>query len=68
MMRSWPIAKPAMVEMTTATGTTPSTMRTLDRSRAGMCATLNASTKLPHCGSDGHSIPQGIVPEGSSAA
>ena len=24
-----------------------------------MCATLNASTKLPHCGSDGHSSPSG---------
>ena len=32
-----------------------------------MFATLNASTKLPHCGSAGHSSPPGTVPDGCSA-
>ena len=39
-------------------------MVTLDQSRAGICATLKASTKLPHCGSDGHSIPSGVESDG----
>ena len=32
-----------------------------------MFATLNASTKFPHCGSAGHSSPLGRVPDGWSA-
>ena len=53
-MRSEPIAKPAIVEMTSEIGTTASTMNTLDPRSALMFATLNASTKLPHCGSGGN--------------
>ena len=47
-MRSNPIANPAIVEMTRDTGTTASTMKTLEARRALMLATLKASTKLPH--------------------
>ena len=63
-MRRWPMANPAIVEMTTANGTTPRTIRTLDHSNAGIWATLNASTKLFHCGFDGHSIPSGVESDG----
>ncbi len=66
-MRRSPIANPAMVEMTRDTGTTASTMNTLDARSAVMFATLNASTKFPHCGSAGHSSPLGSVPDGWSA-
>ena len=66
-MRRWPIAKPAIVAMKTDTGTTPSTMSTLDVSSALMCAWLKASTKLPHCGSAGHDRPGGTLPDGWSA-
>ncbi len=55
-----PIAKPAIVAITTDTGTTPTTMKVLDTSRAGMLATLNAVTKLPHWGLDGQSMPSGV--------
>ena len=61
------MAKPAIVEMISDTGTTASTMKVLDASSAGMSATLNASRKLPHCGSAGHSSPLGTVPDGCSA-
>ena len=56
------MANPAIVEMTSDTGTTASTMNMLDTSSAVMFATLNASTKLPHCGSAGHSRPLGTSP------
>ena len=61
------MANPAIVEITRATGTTARTMYVLDARSAGICATLNASTKLPHCGSAGHSSPLGTVPDGCSA-
>ena len=66
-MRRRPMANPAIVEMTRDTGTTASTMNVLDARSAVMFATLNASTKLPHCGSAGHSSPLGTVPDGCSA-
>ena len=66
-MRRRPIANPAMVEMTRAIGTTASTMNTLDARSAVMFATLNASTKLPHCGSAGQPSPLGTLPDGCSA-
>ena len=58
-MRRWPMAKPAIVAMTTATGTTPSTMSTLEVSSAPMCASSKASRKLPHCGVVGPGEPCG---------
>ena len=42
-------------------------MNTLDVSSALMFATLNASMKLPHCGSAGHDRPLGTAPDGWSA-
>ena len=53
--------------MTSEIGTTASTMNTLDASSALMFATLNASTKLPHCGSAGQDSPTGTLPDGWSA-
>ena len=50
-----------------ATGTTPSTIVTLETSSAPMLAWLKALTKLPHCGSAGHSMPSGIDPDGCRA-
>ncbi len=61
------MANPAMVAMMTEMGTTPSTMSTLETSRAPMCASSNASRKLPHWGSDGHSRPGGTEFDGWSA-
>ena len=61
--RRWPMAKPAIVAMTTETGTTPSTMSTLERAARPCCACSKASTKLPHCGSAGQASPWGTVPE-----
>jgi hypothetical protein len=57
-----------MVAMSTEMGTTPATMSRLERSSADMLATVNASTKLPHCGSLGQARPVGTVPRGCSAA
>jgi hypothetical protein len=51
-----------MVEMTRDTGTTASTMNTLDARSAVMFATLNAFDEVPHCGSAGHSSPFGRSP------
>jgi hypothetical protein len=50
--------------MSRAIGTTASTMNTLDPSSALMFATLKASRKLPHWGSDGSDSPTGTLPEG----
>ena len=61
-MRRCPMAKPAMVAKTTETGTTPSTMSTLEVRRAPMCAWSKASRKLPHCGSAGQAMPEGHRP------
>ncbi len=61
------MANPAIVEMSSDTGTTPRTMNVLDAMSLGICAVLNATTKLPHCGSAGHSSPRGTVPDGCSA-
>ena len=61
------MANPAIVEIRSDTGTTATTMNTLDASSAPMFATRNASTKLPHWGSAGHSRPRGTEPEGWSA-
>jgi hypothetical protein len=63
-IRRRPIAKPAIVEMTSEIGTTARTMKTLDPRSAPMFATLNASTKLPHCGSAGQDSPAGTLPDG----
>ena len=63
-MRRCPIAKPAIVEMSRAIGTTPSTIVALDTSSVPMLAWLNAFTKLSHRGSAGHSMPSGIEPDG----
>ena len=61
------MANPAIVEIISATGTTASTMKLLEPSRAVMFATLKASMKLPHWGSAGQSSPLGTVPDGCSA-
>jgi hypothetical protein len=61
------MANPAIVEISSAMGTTATTINVLEASNAVMFATLNASTKLPHCGSAGHSSPLGTVPDGCSA-
>ena len=61
------MANPAMVAISRATGTTITTMRLLDLSNVVMLATSNASAKLPHCGSLGHSKPVGSDPDGCSA-
>ena len=45
-------------------GTTPSTIVALDTSSVPMLAWLKALTKLPHCGSAGHSMPSGMEPDG----
>ncbi len=66
-MRSRPMPKPAIVEMTSETGTTATTMNRLEASRAVMFATRNASKKLPHCGSDGQDSPTGALPDGCNA-
>ena len=66
-IRSEPIAKPAIVEITSAIGTTASTMNTLDARSALMFATLNASRKFPHWGSAGNDRPTGTLPDGYSA-
>ena len=58
-IRSWPKAKPARVPMTRRSGTTPSTMRTLDTSSRPMSAETKARAKLPHCGSSGQAMPGG---------
>jgi hypothetical protein len=67
LKRRIPMAKAAIVEITSDTGTTASTMKVLDPRSAAIFATLNASIKLPHCGSEGHSRPFGMVFEGYSA-
>ena len=56
------MANPAIVEMTSEIGTTVSTMRVLDFSSVVMLATLNASTKLPHCGWVGQSSRWATIP------
>jgi hypothetical protein len=61
------MANPAIVEMTRDTGTMARTRYMLDTRSVGILATLNASTKLPHCGSAGHSSPVGKVFDGCSA-
>ena len=66
-MRKWPMAKPAMVARMTEAGTTPTTMITLDTSRASMWACSKASRKLPHWGSVGQDSPGGTVPDGCNA-
>lgn len=58
-MRRCPMANPAMVATTSEIGTTPSTISTLDLSSSVIRAAVNAVTKLPHCGSSGHSRPSG---------
>ena len=63
-IRRCPMAKPAIVAITTAAGTTPSTMMTLEVSSAPIRAWSNASRKLPHCGSAGHARPGGTAPDG----
>ena len=66
-MRSKPMPNPAIVEMVSEIGTTVSTMIMLDFINVVTFATSNASTKLPHCGSDGHSRPLGSEPDGCTA-
>ena len=56
------MANAAIVEMTSETGTTASTIKVLDARSTVMFATLKASIKLPHCGSAGHSSPLGTDP------
>ena len=63
-MRNRPIANPAIVEITSDTGTTARTMSTLENRSALMFATLNASRKLPHWGSAGQDRPTGALPDG----
>ena len=58
-IRSRPIANPPWSRSRGRAGTTASTMNTLEARSARMFATLNASTKLPHCGSAGHDRPLG---------
>jgi hypothetical protein len=48
-----------MVPNRIETGTTPSTINALDSSSFSMFAALNASRKLPHCGSLGQDSPSG---------
>ena len=58
------MAKPAIVEIRSAIGTTPSTIVVLETSSVPMLAWLKALTKLSHRGSAGHSMPSGIDPDG----
>ena len=66
-MRRCPMAKPAIVAMTTPMGTTPKTMRTLEVSSAPMWASSKAWRKLPHWGVSGHASPPGTDRDGCSA-
>ena len=62
-----PRAKPARVDISTAAGTTPSSMRKLDCSNVPISAALNALMKFSQWGCWGHASPEGYVPGSWSA-